>query len=109
MPTLQELLAQRAQLQEQIQALDAQINTQQQEQKAAVIAEMLARMREAGIAPQELIAKSGGSKNAATKGKRVPVKYRNTATGDSWSGRGKQPNWLKQALAAGRKLDDFAV
>lgn len=91
-----------------MQALDAQINTVQQEQKAAVIAEMVARMREAGISPQDLMGKSSG-KSTATKGKRVPVKYRNTATGDSWSGRGKQPNWLTAALAAGRKIEEFAV
>ena len=27
----------------------------------------------------------------------------------SWSGRGLRPNWLKAALAAGKKLEDFAV
>lgn len=91
-----------------MQALDAQINTVQQEQKAAVIAEMVARMREAGISPQDLMGKSSG-KGAASKGKRVPIKYRNKDTGDSWSGRGKQPNWLAAALAAGRKLEEFAV
>lgn len=37
------------------------------------------------------------------------VKYRNPATGDTWSGRGLQPRWLKQALAEGRQLADFAV
>ena len=46
-------------------------------------------------------AKSGGGK--------VPAKYRNASTGDSWSGRGLQPRWLKAALASGRKLSDFAV
>jgi len=42
------------------------------------------------------------------KGK-VAAKYHNTATGDSWSGRGLQPRWLKAALAAGAKVTDFAV
>ena len=39
----------------------------------------------------------------------VAAKYRNKATGETWSGRGLQPKWLKAALAAGRKIDDFAV
>lgn len=43
--------------------------------------------------------------------KRAPagVKYRNAETGDTWSGRGLQPNWLKTALANGRKLDEFVA
>ena len=27
----------------------------------------------------------------------------------TWSGRGKRPRWLKDALAAGARLDDFKV
>ena len=40
---------------------------------------------------------------------RSPAKYRNASTGESWSGRGLQPRWLKAALASGKKLSDFAV
>lgn len=38
-----------------------------------------------------------------------PVKYRNAMTGETWSGRGLQPAWLKAALAAGKTLADFEV
>lgn len=37
------------------------------------------------------------------------VRYRNAATGETWSGRGQQPRWLKAALEAGAKLTDFDV
>ena len=37
------------------------------------------------------------------------AKYRNPATGESWSGRGLQPRWLKAALAEGRQLSDFSI
>lgn len=30
-------------------------------------------------------------------------------TGRTWAGRGKRPQWLRDALAAGRKLEDFRV
>lgn len=30
-------------------------------------------------------------------------------TGRTWAGRGKRPQWLRDALAAGRKLEDFKV
>ena len=46
---------------------------------------------------------------AAPSGRKVAVKYRDEATGNTWSGRGLQPNWLKAALSEGRKLEDFAV
>lgn len=38
---------------------------------------------------------------------RPNVRYVDTATGMSWSGKGLQPAWVKAALAAGRKLADF--
>ncbi|RZI81081.1 MAG: ParB/RepB/Spo0J family partition protein [Rubrivivax sp.] len=34
-------------------------------------------------------------------------KYRNAATGETWTGRGLQPKWIQVALAAGKKLEDF--
>jgi DNA-binding protein H-NS len=39
----------------------------------------------------------------------VAPKYRNPQTGETWSGRGLQPNWLKSALAAGHKIEEFSV
>lgn len=36
------------------------------------------------------------------------IKYRNEA-GAGWVGRGKRPQWLRDALAAGKQLSDFAV
>lgn len=38
-----------------------------------------------------------------------PYKYRDPATGDTWSGKGLQPRWLKTALANGKTLADFDV
>lgn len=40
---------------------------------------------------------------------RAPVKYRNSRTGESWSGRGLQPRWLKAAIGEGASLSDFEV
>ena len=36
------------------------------------------------------------------------VKYRNES-GGTWGGRGKRPQWLRDALAEGKTLADFAV
>lgn len=48
------------------------------------------------------------AKKAATKGSRVPVKYRDDA-GNTWTGRGNKPRWLVAALASGKTVEDFAV
>ena len=37
----------------------------------------------------------------------IKAKYRNPATGESWSGRGLQPKWIQVALADGKRLEDF--
>ncbi len=36
------------------------------------------------------------------------VKFRNDS-GGTWGGRGKRPQWLRDALNAGKQLSDFAV
>lgn len=41
--------------------------------------------------------------------KPVAAKYRNTETGETWSGRGKAPKWLVALESAGRKREEFAV
>jgi DNA-binding protein H-NS len=102
MPKITDLLAQRA-------ALDKQIEEAQREQRGAAIAQIKALMAEHGLSTADLgsrrpkAAKSGGG------GAKVAAKYRNKATGETWSGRGLQPRWLKAALATGKNLGDFAV
>lgn len=54
----------------------------------------------------------GGTTDAEQRGRtELPrtVKYRHPSTGETWSGRGNQPAWIRRALAAGRSLDEFAV
>lgn len=42
--------------------------------------------------------------------KKRNIKYRNTDNYDeTWTGRGRKPTWLVDALASGSSLDDFAV
>jgi len=39
----------------------------------------------------------------------VAAKYRNPATGESWSGRGRAPRWLAEEMAKGRSKDEFLI
>lgn len=66
-----------------------------------------------GGAPKSRRAKPGRKpgrprKTAATGVRKVAPKYRDDK-GNTWAGRGKRPIWLRDALAAGRKLEDFAI
>ncbi len=45
---------------------------------------------------------------AQEKGAR-DVRYRNAATGETWSGRGQVPKWLRAKLDDGAQLSEFAV
>jgi DNA-binding protein H-NS len=51
-----------------------------------------------------------GRRKAKAKGSAAPavMKYRDEQ-GRGWVGRGKRPQWLRDALAAGKSLQDFAV
>ena len=101
MASLKELIAQK-------EALEAEIERTKTTQRSEAIAKVRALMEEYGLSASDLSAK-GGAKSRVGSTKKVAAKYRNPATGDSWSGRGLQPKWLKAAVAAGRKLGDFAV
>jgi DNA-binding protein H-NS len=52
--------------------------------------------------------KPGAGKAAAT-GKAVRAPKFRDADGNVWSGRGPRPRWLREAIAAGKKPEDFAV
>jgi DNA-binding protein H-NS len=122
--SLSDLLAQKA-------ALDKQIADLQRNQRAEAIARVRALMNEYGLTPADIAsgatrapraaAGDGAAGGAATaaKGKRggrsanagrkVAPKYRDPATGSTWSGRGLKPKWLAAALAQGRQLSEFAL
>lgn len=101
MATLNDLLAQKA-------ALEKQIADAQREERGTAIAKVKALMAEYGLSLADLSTRSTVAAPRKTMGK-VAAKYRNPATGDTWSGRGLKPNWLRAALESGRTLEDFAV
>ena len=102
MATLQELLAQK-------EALDKEIAATQKQERTEAIEKVRSLMAEYGLSISDLSLKAAPAKSAGTKGQKVAAKYRNSATGETWSGRGLQPKWLKAAIASGRKLEEFAV
>lgn len=60
-------------------------------------------------APDHRVASKPGPKAGRKLGK-VPPKYRNPANvKETWTGRGKQPRWLAELTAKGKKLEDFLI
>jgi DNA-binding protein H-NS len=103
MATLQELIDQKA-------ALERQITAVRNEGRAQALAKAVALMRESGLSIDD-VAKTleSGKRTNERARKPVPAKYRDPATGSTWSGRGLKPRWLVAALEAGRSLGGFAV
>jgi DNA-binding protein H-NS len=99
--TLQDLIAQK-------EALEREIELTQQQGRLDALTKIRSLMEEYGLNYADLSGKRT-MKPRAGKGNKVAAKYRDTTTGQTWSGRGLQPNWLKSALATGAQLTDFAV
>jgi len=61
---------------------------------------------------QALAADAGIPLDALVQGDAAPgaPRYRNPAdSGQTWTGRGRQPRWIAEALASGRSLDEFKI
>lgn len=100
---LSELLNQKAELEKQIAEM-------QRQERTDAIAQVRTLMSQYGLSVADLASKANGPKISGPRaGGKVAAKYRNPATGDSWSGRGLKPKWLQSALEAGRSLADFAI
>lgn len=104
MSSLQDLMAQRAEIEKKIADV-------QREERADAVAKVKAMMAEFGLSSADIagrapMARAGGVAKSTGK---VAAKYRNAATQETWSGRGLQPKWLKAALAGGAKLEEFTI
>jgi DNA-binding protein H-NS len=61
--------------------------------------------REFGLSVEEVV---GMQKSGAGRASKSAAKYRNPANpSDTWSGRGRQPGWYKDAIAKGKSPDSM--
>ena len=104
-PVLPSLLAQKVEL-------DKQITKAKAEEKAAVLAHIRSAMEQYEITTEELTAapKRGRKPGSTDTVERKPVapKYHNEL-GETWTGRGKQPKWVVEALASGLTLEELRI
>ncbi|OIQ71354.1 DNA binding protein, nucleoid-associated [mine drainage metagenome] len=93
-------------LQAQIEALKHQAEAQRKAELAAVVADIRAKMDEFGITLTDLGTRRGAS---SAKGSTVAPKYRHPQTNETWTGRGKMPRWLQNAVDGGKRKEDFLI
>ena len=100
MESYQEVVAKIAELQRQAEDLKKQ-------ERKTVIKELRAKIAEFGLTAADLglTGKQATAKAPST----VKAKYRNPATGETWSGRGIAPRWLQEAERTGKSRDSFLI
>lgn len=83
-----------------------------EDKKREKINELLELMQADGIAPAELVTPSGSKKGPQRKRAPRPAKYRYVdASGKEqfWTGQGRTPKLIADAVASGKSLDDFLI
>jgi DNA-binding protein H-NS len=96
-----------------ISELEAERKKRGEEKRRALKEQIKSMAKEHGISLAELFPQAGRDKSQRKeKHKRgdQTVKYRNpTEPSQTWTGNGRKPAWLVEALASGKTLEDFKV
>ncbi|MGV3681339.1 MAG: H-NS family nucleoid-associated regulatory protein [Acidovorax sp.] len=71
--------------------LDRLIEKTRKAEQSGAIAEARALIAEFGLTSEDVF---GGAKKARTSSTKVEAKYRDPATGATWTGRGRAPVWI---------------
>ncbi len=101
-------------LKAQAERLLAEAEQMRQKETQQAIEDIKAKMKAFGLTPADLGFAGGGTrapraKKASASKSTAPIKYRGP-NGETWSGgRGRKPQWVVQALAAGKNIEEFRV
>jgi len=107
--------AEQLRIQREIARLQKRADALQQKQRAPAVTQILRTMREFGLTPEDIAAAFGKKNRAQTTRKTAAVKrptapkYRDPATGATWTGRGKPPRWIAAADQAGSGREQFLI
>jgi DNA-binding protein H-NS len=120
-PSLEERQAQLAQLEKAAAEMRATIAAEWEDGLLMIWNEFKARLAKVGATVEDALrvgkhrgprkSTAGASKDRKTtsEGAKARPKYKNPTTGELWSGRGLNPRWMKEALAKGKKKEDFLI
>jgi DNA-binding protein H-NS len=86
-------------------AIEAALAKRKDEERAEIKRKMAELAKESGFEVTELFGGRRGGRKAASG-----AKYRNPKDpSQTWTGRGRKPNWLVEAVNQGAKLESFEV
>lgn len=88
-------------LQERI-ALEQKIEEARRKELASAISQVRALVEQFGLTEKDVF--STGRARGVNPGSKVAAKYRDPATGQTWTGRGKAPKWIQ-----GQDRAQFAI
>lgn len=74
--------------------LDRLIEETRKAEQSGAIAEARALVAEFGLTSEDVFGGGRKVRTSATKGTKVEAKYRDPATGATWTGRGRAPVWI---------------
>ena len=101
------------QIQRQIQALQRQAEKLKSDEIAGVVSRIRAAIEHYGLTAEQLgFAGKGAPKVAQKKGRSKAsskISQYSDGNGNEWGGRGPRPHWLRDALASGKKLEEFSI
>lgn len=94
-------------LKKEIADLQAKAEEERKKEIADVVADIKAKMAQYDLTPADLgFSGRAGARKSAGK---VAPKYRDPATGKTWTGRGRAPKWVLEAEKRGMKRDTFLI
>lgn len=112
MSTLGQLLQQIKDAEAKVNELRSKLEAEQKIERTQAIASARALIKGHELTAAELgFSAKTAAKRAPADDKRTTVaaKYRDPASGKTWTGRGKTPTWLTSQLAAGRTKQDYLI
>jgi DNA-binding protein H-NS len=112
-----QIAAIQAEAQAKVAELQKQAAAARKENMANAIRDVKQLMAQHGLTVADLggagakVPKTARAKKASSGDARAAVapKYRDNATGDTWTGRGKSPKWLAAKLATGATKEQFLI
>ena len=107
-------------IQQQIEKLQKEAEVVKAKEVAGVIQRIKLAIASYGLKPNDLFATKGRPPGRpkkvvtpkvrkAKKKAASAIKFQDEASGKTWSGHGKRPNWYIQAIASGKTPEDLAV